>query len=129
MTFAKSQSSLNSHVKCKSIFKNQKLILLIPNSVKSDQLKLSLDYLDTADFEMGGNVLGELDMVKDMFFWSDKCTTKEEQKLADEFEKDLKKLRYKTRVSIWKYIKEVDSSGGSKEKKEDGEEGSLKGPS
>ena len=74
-------------------------------------------------------MLSELDMIRDIFFFSDKCTTKEEQKLADEFAKDLKKLRFKTRVSIWKYIKEVDSSGGQKEKKEDGEEGSLKGPS
>ena len=34
------------------------LFVLISNSVKSDQLKLSLDYLDTGDFEMGGDVLG-----------------------------------------------------------------------
>ncbi len=46
------------------------------------------------------------------------------QKLEDEFAKDLKKMRFKTRVSIWKYIKDVDSSGKEKE-----EEGTLKGPS
>ena len=33
-------------------------------------------------------------------------------------------MRFKTRVSIWKYIKDVDSSGKEKE-----EEGTLKGPS
>ena len=63
-------------------------------------------------------------MVHDIFFYSDKCGSRELQKLLDEFDKDLKKLRGKTRVSIWKYIKEVDSTGGSKEK-EDKEEGAL----
>ena len=77
---------------------------------------------------MGGSVLGEIDMVKDVWFFSDKCTGKELQKLEDEFAKDLKKLRFRTRVSIWKYIKDVDSSGGQREKKE-GEEGEMKGPS
>ena len=44
------------------------------------------------------------------------------QKLEDEFAKDLAKLRYRTRVSIWKYIK--DDVGGRKELAE----GELKGP-
>ena len=88
---------------------------------------MSLDYLSTSDFEMGGNVLGEIDMVRELIFFSDKCTLKELEKLEDEFAKDLKKLRFKTRVSIWKYIKDVDTSGG-KDKEKDGEEGSLKGP-
>ena len=41
--------------------------------VKSDSLKLSLDYLANSDFEICGTVLGELDMVKDVWFMSDKC--------------------------------------------------------
>ena len=90
---------------------------------------MSLDYLAPNDLEMAANVAGAIDVVKELFFYSDKCAARELQKLTDEYEKDLKKLRFKTRVSIWKYIKEVDSSGGQKEKKEDGEEGSLKGPS
>lgn len=48
-------------------------------------------------------------MVKDIFLFSDKCGARELQKTADEFNKDLKKLRYKTRVSIWKYIKDPDA--------------------
>ena len=80
------------------------------------------------DLDMASNVVGAIDMVREIFFYSDKCAARELQKLTDEFDKDLKKLRFRTRVSIWKYIKEVDSSGGTN-KKEDGEEGALKGPS
>ena len=88
---------------------------------------MSLDYIATNDFEMGGIVLGEIDMVRDVFFFSDKCTVKEQTKLDDEFAKDLKKLRFKTRVSIWKYIKD-DYSAGNEKNDEEQEEGSLKGP-
>ena len=86
-----------------------------------------MDYLASNDLEMASNVVGAIDVVHEIFFYSDKCAARELQKLTDEYDKDLKKLRFKTRVSIWKYIKDVDSSGG-KEKK-DGEEGELKGPS
>lgn len=82
-------------------------------SVKGDQVKLSLDYLQSNDFEMAFNVLGGIDMVKDFFLFSDKCTGRELQKTDDEFQKDLKKLRYKSRISIWKYIKDVDTKGAS----------------
>ena len=79
--------------------------------VKGDQIKLSLDYLQSNDFEMAMNVLAGVNMVKDIFIFSDKCTARELQKTADEFNKDLKKLRGKTRVSIWKYIKDPDAKG------------------
>jgi len=89
--------------------------------VKGDQIKMSIDYLQSNDFEIATNVLGGIDMVKDFFLFSDKCTARELQKCQDEFNKDLKKLRYKTRVNIWKYIKDPDAkqntSGG-----EDGED-------
>lgn len=78
-------------------------------------MKLSLDYLQSNDFEMATNVLGGVDMVKDFFLFSDKCGSRELQKTADEFAKDLKKLRYKTRVSVWKYIKDPDAKGNTGE--------------
>ena len=88
--------------------------------VKGDQMKLSLDYLQSNDFEMATNVLGGIDLVKDLFVFSDKCTGRELQKTYDEFAKDLKKLRGKTRVSVWKYIKDVDAGGkGETENSED----------
>lgn len=62
---------------------------------------------------MANNVLAAVDMVKDIFIFSDKCGGRELQKLADEFGKDLKKLRGKTRVSIWKYIKDPDAKGAA----------------
>lgn len=76
-------------------------------------MKLSLDYLQSNDFEMATNVLGGIDMVKDMFIFSDKCTGREIQKTHDEFNKDLKKLRLKTRVSVWKYIKDPEAKGNT----------------
>ena len=67
-------------------------------------------------------------MVKDLFLFSDKCTARELQKCADEFSKDLKKLRYKTRVNIWKYIKDPDAKQGaaaSDNEDDDGEENKV----
>jgi hypothetical protein len=76
-------------------------------------MKLSLDYLQSNDFEMVTNVLAGIDMVKEMLIFSDKCSQRELQKTADEFAKDLKKMRYKTRVSVWKYIKDPDAKGAA----------------
>ena len=94
------------------------------NRVKGDQVKLSIDYLQSNDFEMATNVLGGIDMVKDFFLFSDKCGNRELQKCADEFAKDLKKLRGKTRINIWKYIKDPDAKGG--DNGEDGDEDAPK---
>ena len=60
---------------------------------------------------MATNVLAGIDMVKEMFIFSDKLSQRELQKTADEFAKDLKKMRFKTRVSVWKYIKDPDAKG------------------
>ena len=87
--------------------------------MKGDQVKISIDYLQSNDFEMATNVLGGIDMVKDMFVFSDKCTSRELQKTYDEFGKDLKKLRQKTRVSVWKYIKDPDAKGSNDKETED----------
>lgn len=74
---------------------------------------MSLDYLQSNDYEMATNVLGSIDMVKDFFLFSDKCGAREIQKCHDEFKKDLKKQRFKTRVSIWRYIKDPDAKQGA----------------
>ena len=44
--------------------------------VKGDQIKLSLDYLPPNDFEMAKDVLGGVDMIKEIFLYSDKCGPK-----------------------------------------------------
>ena len=109
---------------CKSFFQSAKFINLDSSTrIKADHVKLSLDYLAPNDLEMASNVVASVDVVREIFFHSDKCGSREQQKVLDEYDKDLKKLRFKTRVSIWKFIKEVNSSGASKEKKEDGEDG------
>jgi len=46
--------------------------------VKGDQVKMSIDYLQSNDFEMATNVLGGIDMVKDLFIFSDKCGAREQ---------------------------------------------------
>ena len=89
--------------------------------MKVDQVKMSLDYLQSNDFDMATNVLGGIDCVKDFFLFSDKCGAREIQKTKDEFSKDLKKLRYRTRVSIWKYIKDPADKGSKDEHSEDAE--------
>lgn len=82
---------------------------------------MSLDYLQSNDFDMATQVLGGIDCVKDFFLFSDKCGAREIQKTKDEFSKDLKKVRYRTRVSIWKYIKDPSDKGNHDENSEDAE--------
>lgn len=45
--------------------------------VKGDQVKCSLDYLQSNDFDMATNVLAGIDMVKDFYIFSDKCGPRE----------------------------------------------------
>ena len=53
--------------------------------VKGEHVKLSIDYLQSNDYEMATHVLGGIDMVKDFFIFSDKCTARELQKTNDEY--------------------------------------------
>ena len=61
--------------------------------VKGDQIKLSLDYLPPNDFEMAKDVIGSIDMVKEVFLYSDKCGPKAMAKNNEEYNKDLKRRR------------------------------------
>ena len=61
--------------------------------VKGDQIKLSLDFLPPNDFEMAKDVLGAVDIVKDIFLYSDKCGPKALLKTNEEYNKDLKRRR------------------------------------
>ena len=45
--------------------------------VKTDQIKMSLDYLQSNDYEMASNVFGANDLVKEVIIFSDKCGNKE----------------------------------------------------
>lgn len=45
--------------------------------VKTDQIKMSLDYLQSNDYEMASNVFGANDLVKEVVIFSDKCGNKE----------------------------------------------------
>ena len=82
---------------------------------------MSLDYLQSNDYEMAQNVFGGVDLVKEIIIFSDKCTLREVQKCHEEFEKDLKKLRFKSRVNIWKYIKDADNPSGKKDDEDEEE--------
>ena len=75
MTCEWKRGSMRSLLKCKYKSKSRHISQFY--SVKSDQLKMSLDYLANSDFEIAGTVLGELDMIKDIWFMSDKCQAKE----------------------------------------------------
>ena len=82
--------------------------------MQSESLELSLDYIPTSSFEMASFVIGDLDMIAKIWFYSDKCGLREVTKLEEKFNEDLKKSRYKTKVSIWKYIKETDETPNKK---------------
>lgn len=58
---------------------------------------------------MATNVLGGVDMVKEIIIYSDKCGMKELTKCQDEFAKELAKSRYRNKINIWKYIKDPES--------------------
>ena len=89
--------------------------------MKGTQIKLTLDYLQSNDYEMAKEVLGGCDMVKEIFLFSDKCGPRELQKTYDEYAKDLKKLRQRTRISVWKFIKDEQSFQQKKEEDEGAE--------
>ena len=58
-------------------------------------------------------MLAELNFINEVFLYSDKCSTRELQKLNEEFTKALNsKFKVLKVPSIWKYIK--DETGASK---------------
>ena len=91
------------------------LTFILVFSVKGDTIKMSLDYLQSNDYEMASNVLGSIDMVKDITIHSDKCTMREIQKCSEEFAKELATKRFKSKINIWKYIKDADNPSGKKD--------------
>ena len=66
---------------------------------------------------MMGIVMEELDFIKDITLFSDKFSTREIQKMNDDFKKDMKKGKGPSKVTIWKYIK--DSTAIDEEEKDD----------
>ena len=50
--------------------------------------------------------------MKEFLIHSDKCAPRELVKLEDEYGKDLIKSRFKSRVNIWKFIKEDGRKDG-----------------
>ena len=74
------------------------LTFILVFSVKGDTIKMSLDYLQSNDYEMASNVLGSINMVKDITIHSDKCTMREIQKCSEEFAKELATKRFKSKI-------------------------------
>ena len=71
-----------------------------------------MDHLAANDQDMAQNVIGGIDCVKEFLIHSDKCAPRELVKLEDEYGKDLIKSRFKSRVNIWKFIKEDGRKDG-----------------
>ena len=61
---------------------------------------------------MAQNVIGGIDCVKEFLIHSDKCSARELVKLDEEYEKDLIKTRFKSKVNIWRFIKEDGRKDG-----------------
>lgn len=77
--------------------------------MKTGQIKQSLDWVQSNDYEMVSNVLGELDFIKQIFFFSDKCSINEVRKMEEDFNKDLAKKSFPTKViQLAKYLKNFE---------------------
>ena len=53
--------------------------------VKVGSIKQSIDWVTLTDVEMLSNVFGELDFVKQICLWSDKCGVNEVAKLEEDY--------------------------------------------
>lgn len=92
-------------------------------SVKADLIRISLDFLQSNDYEAMSDVIGELDFITEISLFSDKCSGRELQKMNEDFNKELKRNRGKTRVNIWKYIKDTESGNPAAEEESSSKRG------
>jgi hypothetical protein len=53
-------------------------------------------------------VIGELDFIKTMTLFSDKCNIKDIEKMEKDYAKDLQKRRFDTKSRLYRYIKIPD---------------------
>ena len=67
-----------------------KFIELAQRLFKTGSCKQSLDWVGQSDYEQLAHVMGECDLVSVIHLLSDKCGEKELEKLASDYEKDLK---------------------------------------
>ena len=94
------------------------------NRVKLGQIRTSIDWVSSNDYETVSNVFAEINFVKEVVLWSDKCSLKDLQKMETDYNRDLVKSRYTTKASINNYIKDT----GKLPEKEDEEDEDAEKP-
>lgn len=90
-------------------------------SVKLGQIKTSIDWVSSNDYETVSNVFAEINFVKEVVLWSDKCSLKDLQKMEADYNRDLVKSRFTTKANINNYIKETGKLPENEEEEEDEE--------
>ena len=84
--------------------------------VKVGSIKQSIDWVTLTDVEMLSNVFGELDFVKQICLWSDKCGVNEVAKLEEDYKTELRSKKQTSKINLLRYLK----GGTKKEKSKDG---------
>lgn len=75
--------------------------------VKLGQIKTSIDWVSSNDYETVSNVFAEINFVKEVVLWSDKCSLKDLQKMEADYNRDLIKSRFTTKACVNNYIKDT----------------------
>ena len=75
--------------------------------MKQGQIRTSIDWVSSNDYETVTNILGEINFIKEVILWSDKCGIKDLQKLESDYARDLVKSRFSSKAILANYIKET----------------------
>ena len=75
--------------------------------MKLDQIKTSIDWVTSNDYETVSNIFAEMNFVKEVILYSDKCSLKDLEKMEGDYNKDLEKSRFCSKATIGRYIKDT----------------------
>jgi len=95
-----------------------KFVDLAVRIVKQDSIKTSLDFLSSGDYDNMKQIFEIVDFISVIELYSEKCGTKEMQKLHDDFNKDLAKGSTKTKANLWRYVAEDKEESEGEEVKD-----------
>jgi hypothetical protein len=73
--------------------------------VRTGEINQSLDWVPTSDLDMLSTVFGELNNIKLINLFSDKCTPKDLDKMENDYAKDLAACSLVTKARLNRYVK------------------------
>jgi hypothetical protein len=71
---------------------------------------MSIDWVAASDFEMLSTVIGELNFIKQLTLFSDRCSPKELEKMKEDFDKDLMFNKKTTKAILGRYLKNTEKT-------------------